>query len=211
LPELGKVKTRLALTTSNSFATHFYNATAKHIFKELNKNHSEKEVFAYYSQVDDINKIKKWVGIDFNFQVQKGETLGKKMSNAFGDLFDKGYKKVLIIGSDIPDITNNILIGGFDSLEKNDVVISPADDGGYSMLGMKSYYPELFENIEWSTNSVLLETKNRIKQRKLKLEILDTLPDIDTEEELLNWMKSSKNKKLVDEIRILVKKEKIKI
>lgn len=210
-PEKGKVKTRLASSTSETFATEFYNKIVKYIAGVLEKINSSTDIFIFYSPIDDVNKIISWIGNDYLFFEQEGNDLGEKMSNAFKLVFSKEYRYATIIGSDIPDINSSKILAAFEALEKNDVVISPSIDGGYSMLGMNNYYPELFNNITWSTNSVFEKTEQKVKESKLKLNILPILNDIDTEDELKLWMKKSKNNQLKNSIYILAGKENIKL
>jgi rSAM/selenodomain-associated transferase 1 len=94
----------------------------------------------------------------FRKKKQDGEDLGYRMENAFLDLFNKGYEKIIIIGSDLYDLSQSDLENAFSCLEKNDIVIGPAIDGGYYLLGMKKTYPAVFKNKNWGTNTVLEDT-----------------------------------------------------
>jgi len=201
----------LASTTSDAFATEFYDLVVKYIFREIEKISSWADVFIFHSPIDDINKVISWIGNKHKFFEQIGLDLGEKMSHAFRHVFSIDYKHVIIIGSDIPDFNESKIIDAFKALEINDVVISPSNDGGYSMLGMNKYYPELFNKIAWSTNTVFAETQQKVEETKWKLNILPILNDIDTEDELKYWMKESKNNQLKDLINVLAGKENIKL
>ena len=107
------------------------------------------------------------------------------MKNAFSDLFDQGYSKVLIIGTDCPELSPEIIIAAFDSLNTHDIVIGPARDGGYYLLGMKKLCPDLFNNISWSTDQVLQQTLRACVDSGLSNRLLDELSDIDNEEDLI--------------------------
>ena len=80
------------------------------------------------------------------------------MDTAFLDLFSMGYEKIIIIGSDMYDLSKTDLENAFSCLEKNDLVIGPASDGGYYLLGMKELHPLVFKNKNWGTNTVLEDT-----------------------------------------------------
>jgi len=201
----------LASTTSNNFALEFYKSVSTHIFNEVDKLCSSVNTFIFFSETDDLQKTKDWVNKEFHFISQTGKDLGEKMLNAFKYLFEQNYEKVVILGSDIPDLVEVNIKQAFEVLESNDIVISPSDDGGYSLLGMNNFYPELFKNVEWSTNTVFSSTKEKIKSKKLSFKTLSTLNDIDTKEELINWIHKSKNIELVKKIENNVRKESIKL
>ena len=108
----------------------------------------------YYSEYVEIEDI--WDTGDYELNVQKGNTLGEKMSTAFDEGFDS-HNKVVIIGSDCYDLNSKIIKTAFKMLEENDVIVGPAKDGGYYLLGMREYFPQLFQDKEYSTDSVLKE------------------------------------------------------
>lgn len=167
------------------------------------------DTYIFYTASDDLNIIKKWVNREFNYVQQKGENLGEKMSNAFEYLFEQKYSNVVIVGSDIPDLSVDVIKDAFEYLENNEIVISPSDDGGYSLLGMNKYYPSLFMNIEWSTSTVLDSTINIIRNQGAKLHLTNELKDIDTEKELKNWISNSKNYDLIERVNLIAKQESI--
>ena len=169
------------------------------------------DVFVFYAPIDEADKIKNWVGKKFLYRVQRGNTLGEKMANAFEEVFAKDYSKALIIGSDVPEISREVIIESFNQLESCDIVIAPSDDGGYSLLGMNKPNTFLFKNIEWSTNTVLSVTEKIIKNKSLKLTTIETLNDIDTFSELIIWVQFSKNKSVIENVKILAEKENISI
>ena len=172
-PELGKVKTRLAKTIGAEKALAIYKFLLAHTKKVTEKIACDKAV--YYSvkvKEDDL-----WNGEIYQKKQQLGEDLGIRMQNAFQDAFANGYEKVLIVGSDLIDLSEEIIEKGFLQLASNDVVIGPAEDGGYYLLGMKSVHPNVFKNKNWGTSSVREETLNDLKDKKVHL--LDELNDAD--------------------------------
>ena len=167
-PELGKVKTRLAKTIGDEKALEIYIKLLQHtkeIVQEL-----DVDKFVFYSEAvidDDI-----WEPSKFNKKVQFGSDLGSRMHNAFGDLFQLDYQSVCIIGSDCYELNSEIIAGAFDDLTRNDVVIGPTFDGGYYLLGMNKLVPELFENKNWSTETVYNETLTDFKNLALSITLL---------------------------------------
>lgn len=186
-PVFGKVKTRLASTMGNEFAFKFYNIAAKHTFELCKQLKSDSDIFLFYTNCEDDRTIKNWVEQDFYFVKQTGIGLGIKMRNAFKYVFEKGYEKVVIIGTDVLDHSKGNLQLAFSELEKNDVVIGPSYDGGYYLLGMNKYFPFLFEDIEWSSSKVFPATENKLKTNNTGYSVLISLTDIDDESDLNFW------------------------
>lgn len=176
-PELGKVKTRLAATVGDESALNIYKQLLNYT-KQITKDLTQ-EKWVFYSDRVDNDDI--WDNADYNKTVQSGHDLGQKMLNAFKFCFDKGYGKVSIIGSDIMEINQSIIQKAFTTLDEKDIVIGPAKDGGYYLLGMNDLYSSLFHNKKWSTESVFHDTILDIARLELNHIELDILNDIDTE------------------------------
>jgi hypothetical protein len=182
-PEIGKVKTRLAKTIGNEKALHIYNLLLNYTNEVTKRVSADKAVF--YS--DYVNENDQWKKDGFIQFTQRGNELGEKMANAFLKAFSLGYKKVLIIGSDCFDLTENIITDAFTLLGENDLVLGPAKDGGYYLLGMKTFYPSLFQNKKWSTENVFTDTIADLAKLGLSFKLLPTLLDIDEEKDLLQY------------------------
>lgn len=109
------------------------------------------------------------------------------MKNAFKSVFnaysEQDTCKVVIIGSDCPYLTPSIMDDAFFCLEQADFVVGPTYDGGYYLLGMKIFTPNIFDDIEWSTESVFDQTIDKIKNQGSTFQLLPTLHDIDTEDD----------------------------
>lgn len=177
-PELGKVKTRLAKTIGNEKALEIYKLLLKKTKDVTQDLHCDKAV--YYSVKIRENDI--WDETIYQKHQQHGKDLGTRMQNAFNNAFNNGYEKVLIIGSDLFDLTPNHINTAFKKLNTNDLVIGPAEDGGYYLLGMKKNHPAIFKNKEWGTNSVRKDTLSDLKNNTVNL--LEELNDIDLYDDL---------------------------
>jgi hypothetical protein len=117
--------------------------------------------------------------------VQEGNDLGEKMQHAFQQGFDQGYENIILIGSDLPNISKEIIDSGFKSLANDDVVLGPAEDGGYYLIGMSNMNPSIFEDKPWSQSTLLEVTLNQLKEQKASVGLIQTLNDIDTFEDLI--------------------------
>lgn len=177
-PELGKVKTRLAVKVGKQAALKVYQLLLQHTESILNT--LKCDIAVYYSNQITNNDI--WNKPNYHKFAQEGEDLGQRMQNAFKQQFELNYQNVVIIGSDLFDLKPQHIQQAFEALQQNDVVIGPAKDGGYYLLGMKNHIPNVFQNKNWGTNTVFHDTIKDLKP--YKTEILETLNDIDTFEDL---------------------------
>lgn len=187
-PESGKVKTRLALGSSNKQALEIYLQLLNHTLNE-SKQLSNCEKYVFYS--DKIESNDEWAKNGFIQVLQKGNDLGERMKNAFQHLFSKGHQNCIIIGSDCPQINTEILDIAFNKMKDHDAVIGPANDGGYYLLGIKNLFEQVFENKAWSSTSVFLETMKDFKDLSLNTYILPELIDIDTIEDYIAFQRIS--------------------
>ena len=115
---------------------------------------------------------------------QYGNDLGEKMKNAFNDGFKKNYEKILVIGSDLFDLEPSHINEAFKKLNHNNVVIGPAFDGGYYLIGLKKLHPKIFQNKNWGTSSVRKETLKNLE--KVDVHLLPMLNDVDVIEDIKN-------------------------
>lgn len=173
VPEWGKVKTRLAKDVGNDRALQIYSALLKHT-REISL-HLSAQCYVYYASypIED-----NWSESIFIKRSQKGDNLGQRMKNAFAEVLNE-HEQVMIIGSDCPQLSSEMIENAFKSLTTKDAVIGPSYDGGYYLLGMKKLHSELFTDMEWSTDSVLDQTLMRMKNLDLDYEVLQTLSDVD--------------------------------
>lgn len=181
-PEYGKVKTRLAAELGDDKALSIYLKLLGYT-KELASS-SHLDTYVYYS--DWIEENDMWNGC--NKRQQHQGDLGDRMREASFEVFNEGYDGVILIGSDCAEITNQHISEAIEALEKEQVVIGPAKDGGYYLLGMRSLFPEIFENMPWSQPNLLDETLKVLHDHPTKM--LEVLSDIDTINDLenLDWL-----------------------
>lgn len=182
-PQLGNVKTRLAKSVGSKEALNIYKKLLIYTKSVSLGVKANREV--WYSSL--IEEFDIWDTNQFIKKLQSGANLGDRMAMAIQESFknNKG-EKVVLIGSDCAEITTKVIEKAFTMLDENEVVIGTANDGGYYLIGMKNYYPELFTEIEWSTTSVLNQTLSKIKKDGLSYVLLEALNDVDT---LEDWNK----------------------
>jgi uncharacterized protein len=183
-PVPGKVKTRLAAAIGNDKALNIYLDLIVHTLRTVENVSADR--YVYFADEIDTS-----IGQNAAFKkaVQSGADLGERIENAFSDVLNNSYRKALIIGTDCPGISPEIIQSAFNRLTDTDVVIGPAADGGYYLLGMKALHSSLFDNIKWSTSSVLQTTVERCMQNNLRYQLLEELNDIDEEKDLVHFYK----------------------
>lgn len=198
-PEPGKVKTRLARVIGNEKACEVYTRLAEGILKNISsKKPGRYDLSIFYAPADKGNEIRSWLKPVLNddsetgiqYIPQEGDDLGERMSNAFHRVlrakeYTKAYPcNAVIIGTDCPGIDIALIESAFGILHEKDVVIGPSEDGGYYLLGMSRFIPDLFKDIAWSTDRVFSQTIKRIQKNDLSCDLLKVLIDIDTPEDL---------------------------
>jgi len=132
--------------------------------------------------------LKEWLGDQHHYIPQKGKDLGERMKNSFVEAFKMGSKRVVLIGSDIPDLPLGFIEEAFTSLGEKDAVIGPAYDGGYYLIGFKekTFSPQVFERMAWGTERVFEDTMKVLKNLNQRVHTLPYLRDIDTVDDLKN-------------------------
>lgn len=174
---LGKVKTRLAQSIGDAATFEIY----KHLVA-ITEQVTQATAVPLHIYFSDTIIDSKWEGAQ-KF-VQEGNDLGERMYNAFQHAFEQGYKRVIGVGSDLPDLTTDILHKGLRAIQFADVVFGPASDGGYYMLGMNRMIPTIFQNKPWSTEQLLTITLSELEREHLSYMLLEELNDVDTLEDL---------------------------
>ncbi len=125
-------------------------------------------------------------GRERKYVMQRGMDLGARLENAIQNAFDVAVTRVLVIGSDCPDIDANILDEAMNSLSHHDVVLGPAIDGGYYLIGLRSPGElSLFSEIDWGSDRVLRQTIAKATKAGCRIHLLPTLSDVDLPEDLV--------------------------
>ena len=187
-PSPGTVKQRLAKHIGSERAARVYKKMVETVLKKLSPAETaDIEMAVCFSPQAAETLLREWLSDNRLFYPQKGSDLGARMHNAFTNAFERGYRKAILIGSDCPDISADIVLQGFTLLDKKDVVIGPAYDGGYYLIGLKQPREELFQNIAWGRENVFQLTCDKLKSAGLSFALLPTLRDVDRIEDLKHY------------------------
>ena len=184
-PELGRVKTRLAASIGDEAALAVYQELLHHTFAATAAVAAHKTLWLAEPPAAPVALPEAWSNYEQLYQAP-GD-LGSKMQAAFAYAFAAGATAVLIIGTDCPGLTTELLLRAYALLVTHDVVIGPAEDGGYYLLGMRELYEHLFVNKSWSTDSVLAHTLTDADRLGLRVAQLPTLRDVDDATDLHAW------------------------
>lgn len=179
-PHAGKVKTRLAATVGDDKALSIFQKLALHT-KNISANLGMDKI-VFYSDAIDLMDI--WPNATYLKAMQQGEDLGERMKNAFIAGFETGYASICIIGTDCYELSEQVIRHAFETLQSVDAVVGPARDGGYYLLGMNEPHSSIFDNKEWSTDTVLQDTLADFNELGLRYVKMQELRDVDTEDDL---------------------------
>jgi rSAM/selenodomain-associated transferase 1 len=180
-PALGKVKTRLAKTIGPYKALKIYQYLLDHTM-EITYELDKLDKFVFYNEFIPTKDV--WPDRAYQKALQTGKDLAEKMSNAFKMASDEGYSRTVLMMPDCPKMTDTMIEKAFKVLENHDFVLGPTNDGGFYLIGMKEYQPEVFAGRQYSTDRVLQETINEIEKLGKKYFKLPALVDVDMEEDL---------------------------
>jgi rSAM/selenodomain-associated transferase 1 len=186
-PRPGLVKTRLAAAIGAEHAAALYRAMAERVFRETDPASGTYARVVCYAPADGRSEVDAWLPGE-RLHVQSAGDLGARMAAAFEWAFDGGAARVVLIGTDTPDVSRGDLLHAFEALRASDLVVGPSLDGGYYLIGLPRPIPALFERIPWSTPAVLGETLTRAESLGLRAAPLAVKADIDTLEDVRrNW------------------------
>jgi len=191
-PSSGCVKNRLKPVLSEPFIQQLYHVFIKDIITMIELL-DIKFRFCFYP--DDAEKnIKSFLGNNYEYMSQIGMDLGERMENAFISCFNEGYREIILIGSDLPDLPVEIIQESFQALKTNDGVIGPATDGGYYLIGFTKdgFCPSIFYDMNWSTKTVFNDTIKILESNEKTTVILPSFNDIDTFDDLIDFYKRNK-------------------
>jgi rSAM/selenodomain-associated transferase 2/rSAM/selenodomain-associated transferase 1 len=192
-PEPGKTKTRLIPALGAEGAAHLQRQMTEHILATVATISDRPGLtIEVRHEGGNIGLMQEWLGPQFSYRPQGPGHLGRRMARAFAAAFRNSKGTAVIVGSDIPGISANIIQQAFEALQKNDLVLGPAHDGGYYLIGIKktlpaATYTRLFEGIDWGTGVVLSQTLQAARESRVRFILLESLSDVDRPVDLHNW------------------------
>lgn len=189
-PEPGRSKTRLIPELGPEGAARIQRMLTEQVIRTA-RRFTEKHnlVLSLYFTGGSHQQMKDWLGDDLSYHDQVGSDLGQRMIRAFEDARKRGSKRIVLIGSDCPAIDKHVLTSALKKLKKNLLVLGPATDGGYYLIGANSELPSavlrsFLTDIAWGTQDVFPATVKRARDAGASLSILKELHDIDLPQDL---------------------------
>lgn len=188
LPELGKVKTRLAADVGDARALEVYEAMLRDLLSGIGTSTPDLEIEVMWAPTENANgdALRRAFGPHAT-AMQTGEGLGDRLSMALSErFFFHRTEKIVVIGVDDPSLSRELIDHAFALLESCEYVLGPAADGGYYLIGCRapSFDPSIFQDIEWGTSTVLASTLKRIAALERTVALLPRRHDIDTAADL---------------------------
>jgi rSAM/selenodomain-associated transferase 2/rSAM/selenodomain-associated transferase 1 len=197
-PEPGKTKTRLIPVLGAKGAARLQRQMTEHIIATAAKLSKRPGLtIEVHHEGGNTDLMEEWLGSQFAYRPQGAGNIGWRMRKAFEDAFQDEIATAVIVGSDIPEISTHIIQQAFEGLQKNDLVLGPARDGGYYLIGMKNTIPaetykRLFDDINWGSGNVLSQTLQTAKESELRFILLEPLGDVDSPVDLHIWREVKK-------------------
>ncbi len=185
-PILGTVKSRIASSAGSEKALEIYETIVRKLFDDL---HELSEVQLRITPDPSCTRFPIFHNPVWELKLQGEGDLGERLRNAFAEAFQDNAESVVIIGSDCPYVAPADIRQAWQSLKSEDLVLGPALDGGYWLIGLRQPCPSLFDGIMWSSENVLCQTLARAKAAKLRVQQLRQLSDIDTIEDWNRYLK----------------------
>lgn len=182
-PRPGAVKTRLIPGLGAAGAAELYRVLAEDVVRRTRPLPGDYERLFFFTPAEARAEMEAWLPGE-TWIAQEGPDLGARMSAAFDEAFRRGARRAAIIGSDVPGLSRDDVRGALASLEDHDLVLGPARDGGYYLIGLERPRPGLFPGIAWGTPSVFAATLERAAALGLTVRALDARRDIDTLEDV---------------------------
>lgn len=182
IPIAGKTKTRMMPFLTPEECAGLHECFIRDAYEACKK--AEADIVVCYLPEGELQNLKKLFPEESIYLKQEGTDLGNKMKRAIAQTMEMGYEKVVLIGTDIPQITTKILNQALDDLDDSDIVINPTKDGGYYLIGMKEAHDEVWNVQRYGTNTVIEDTLAQMEKARLKVKIGSMCMDLDTEEDL---------------------------
>jgi rSAM/selenodomain-associated transferase 1 len=183
-PEPGKTKTRLIPVLGAEGAAKLQRQMTEQKLAEAKQLHAINPIsLEIHFTGGNQQLMQNWLG-NLTYKQQSEGDIGCRMAAAFQTAFEAGMSRVVLIGIDCPDLKVELMLDAFQALNKHDLVLGPAKDGGYYLIGLNYLISELFISISWSTEKVLEQTQNISQKLELAIAYLPILSDIDRPEDL---------------------------
>jgi rSAM/selenodomain-associated transferase 1 len=185
-PEPGMVKSRLAASLGQKFVLSLYREFVSDTLDMLRSCGCP--VIIAYDPPAYLGRFVTWLGDGHRYLAQIGGNVGERMEQAFQQSFALGFSRVVLMGSDVPDVPCAMIGEAFEALASHNTVIGPSRDGGYYLIGFTrpAFFPDVFRKMKWSTESVFQETRQRLARGRRSLHMLPMWRDVDTREDLRN-------------------------
>ncbi len=187
VPEAGRVKTRLAAEVGDAIALSAYTSLGELVVNAAQGGRTYSVTVAYTPD-DGERRMRQWLGASIRLKPQPTGDLGARMAAEIAEAIRDGARRVVVIGTDCPDISASVLEDAFERLATADVVLGPAADGGYYLIGMSRLHAPLFEGVPWSSPDTLRTTLEHARMHALSIALLDERRDIDTADDWRAWL-----------------------
>ncbi len=187
-PEPGQVKTRLIPALGAQGAADCQRQMSEQIIRQVKELQRYKAIgLQIHYQGGKAKMMAAWLGDELDYHPQSTGDIGRRMAAAFRRAFAAGNRRIILVGSDCPALSAAILHTAFNKLKRLDLVLGPAMDGGYYLIGLNHPCPALFTDLNWSTGKVLAETLQKAGEQGLSVSQVDTLYDIDRPEDIRHF------------------------
>lgn len=187
-PQAGRAKTRLIPALGPEQAAELYRQMAEHTLATVRCLRARSPIAIEVRFAGgDRDRMVSWLGADLSYREQAAGDLGDRLGQANQAAFEEGAGAVITIGTDCPELSAELLKTAFELLQEHDLVLGPATDGGYYLIGVRQFWPDLFQGIAWSTEQVLQQTLNIAARLGLTIAQLPSLTDVDRPEDLPIW------------------------
>ncbi len=192
-PRKGRVKRRLSLDLDEAITAGLYRNFVLDLLAKLVELSLEFEICFF--PPSSPKKFMEWLGAQYSYMPQRGKDLGGRMESAFIRAFERGFRRVIVMGSDIPDLPGAFVKEAFLSLETHDVVIGPSFDGGYYLIGFKddTFLPGVFRGIKWGTDRVFQASLDILENAGMRIYTLPKWNDVDTLADLMDMVERNRD------------------
>jgi rSAM/selenodomain-associated transferase 1 len=190
-PQEGSVKLRLGRQIGDAVAADLYRNFILDMLSTMNDTGLRRSI-SFFPPASSAS-LREWLGPSLDLYPQRGRDHPERLMNTFVDAFSRGEERVVVLASDVPDLTKEVMMEALASLDRSDAVIGPSPDGGYYLIGFRrgSFRREPFQDIAWSTPRAFEDTISRMSD--LVVHRLCHWPDVDTMSDLQDLVRSERN------------------